>query len=214
MRKIRVLVACECSGIVRRAFNAYPDVECWSCDLKPAEDKDERHFLGDVTKYLDLLWDLVIAHPECRYLCSSGLWRVGKEQGRKIKQDKAIDFFMRFARLQTRYCIENPVGIMSTVFRKPDQIIQPYEFGENASKKTCLWLQGLPKLHGTCFHMPTRWIGGLPRWLNQTDSGQNKLPPGVDRSAKRARTYPGIAKAMAAQWIPVLRAEIQKERAQ
>lgn len=206
-----MLVACECSGVVRRAFNAYPDVECWSCDLKPAEDRDDKHFRGDVLRYLELFWDLVIAHPECRYLCSSGLHRLKTDPGRKAKQEKAIDFFMKFANLDTRYCIENPVGVMSTLFRKPDQIIQPYHFGEDASKKTCLWLKGLPLLHGTVFRMPGRWVGGLPRWLNQTDSGQNKLPPGVERSAKRARTYKGIAEAMAAQWIPILRAGMKEE---
>lgn len=206
--KIRVLVACECSGVVRRAFNQHPDVDCWSSDVKPAEDKDPRHLKGDVRQWLDdTAWDLIIAHPECRYLCSSGIFRNKIEPGRAKKTEEAFEFFMLFARLKCRYCIENPVGIVSTRWRKPDQVIQPYYFGEPDSKKTCLWLQGVPLLRGTKFHLPDRWIDGKPRWRNQTDSGQNKLPPGVERSAKRARTYPGIAEAMANQWLPVIRKE-------
>lgn len=192
---MNVLVACEFSGIVRDAFRARGH-NAVSCDLEPSE-RPGPHIQGDVLEIIDADWDLVIAHPPCTHLAVSGA-RYFAEKRADGRQQEGIDFFMRFARLDhvPRVCIENPICIMSSVWRKPDQIIQPYEYGHPESKKTCLWLKGLPKL------VPTR-ILPLPesgRWANQTPSGQNKLGPSKDRAKIRSRTYQGIADAMAEQW--------------
>lgn len=199
---MRVLVACERSGVVRRAFRDI-GVDAWSCDLERAEDTGIYHHQCDVREVLGLGWDLMIAHPECRYLSVSGMHWNNRKRG-WAETEKATEFFMLLANAPIpRIAIENPVCIMSTRWRKPDQIIQPYNFGEDASKKTCLWLKGLPNLQPTKYIGP-RLVGGknksFQRWSNQTDSGQNRLGPSETRSAERARTYPGIAKAMAEQW--------------
>lgn len=194
---MRVLVACEFSGIVRDAFRARGH-DAVSCDLLPTE-RPGPHLRGDILEMgiLDRAWDLVIAHPPCTHLAVSGAGRFAQKRA-DGRQQEGIDFFMRFTQLEhvLRVCIENPICIMSSVWRKPDQIIQPYEYGHPESKKTCLWLKGLPKL------VPTR-ILPLPesgRWANQTPSGQNKLGPSKDRAKIRSRTYQGIADAMAEQW--------------
>jgi site-specific DNA-cytosine methylase len=196
---MRVLVACERSGVVRSAFRNLGHA-AYSADLEAADDDSPYHILGDVLSVLDERWDLLIAHPPCNHLSVSGAkwFAVKRADGR---QPRAMEFFMRFANCHhiPRICIENPVGIMSTQYRKPDQIIQPYEYGEDASKKTCLWLKGLPKLQSTQ-RVAGRMVNGKERWSNQTDSGQNRLGPSEDRAEKRAKTYPGIAKAMAEQW--------------
>ena len=195
---MKVLVACECSGVVRDAFRARGH-DAWSCDLKPCERDNRHHFQNDAVEILQAGgWDLVIAHPPCTNLCVScaHLWKKKREDGR---QQKDIGFFMDLTRLSCKWAIENPVGIMSTLYRKPDQIIQPYQFGHDASKKTCLWLKGLPVLKHTKFIQP-RIVDGKPRWGNQTDNGQNKLGPSADRATIRARTYQGIADSMADQW--------------
>lgn len=205
---MRVLIACEFSGIVRDAFKARGH-DAWSCDLLPSE-KSGNHLTGNVIFALDgsnngnyfdelvgnVKWDMLIAFPPCTHLSVSGA-RWFKEKQRNGTQDAAIDFFLCFAHCCIpKVAIENPIGIMSTHYRKPDQIIQPWQFGHPESKATCLWLKGLPLLK------PTR-ILPLPksgRWENQTASGQNKLAPSPDRWKDRSRTYPGIAKAMAEQW--------------
>ena len=214
---MKVLVACESSGIVRNAFRNKGH-EAWSCDLLPADDDSEFHIKGDVLDYLEGEWDLIIAHPPCTYLCSSGIhWLTERKKKTKIEQqkekervkkrnidmDNAKDFFMRFTKLKCKWCIENPIGIMSTIFKKPTQYIQPYNFGHNASKKTCLWLNKLPKLNKTKYINPRKVVYKnkiMNRWANQTDSGQNKLPPSHDRWKIRSKTYEGIAIAMATQW--------------
>lgn len=195
---MRVLVACEFSGVVRDAFTA-EGCEAWSCDLLPSETVG-LHYQGDVR---DLLtewdhWDLLIAHPPCTHLAVSGArWFKGKEQ----QQAEALAFvkFLMKAPVK-RICIENPVSIISSRIRKPDQIIQPWQFGHPESKKTCLWLKGLPLLNYTAV-LPLPECG---YWENQTPSGQNKLWPSPQRAALRARTYTGIAKAMAHQWGTLL----------
>lgn len=190
---MKVLIACEESGAVRREFRALGH-DAWSCDLLPAADGDKHHVQGDVTPLLLGHWDLVIAFPPCTHLCVSGArwWKSKPEQ--ELRDAEA--FFMLFTTLPCRWAIENPVGRMSSLYRKPDQIIQPWWFGDDASKKTCLWLNGLPPLVAT-----NRLPGDdKTRRANQTASGQNKLGPSPDRARLRSQTYPGIAKAMAQQW--------------
>jgi site-specific DNA-cytosine methylase len=139
----------------------------------------------------------MIAHPPCTHLSVSGArWFKDKQP----EQAAALDFVRYLMECDIpQIAIENPVSIISSRIRKPDQIIQPYQFGHDASKKTCLWLKGLPILRPTKFINP-RLVDGKNRWANQTDSGQNKLGPSADRWALRSMTYPGIADAMAAQW--------------
>jgi hypothetical protein len=191
---MRVLVACEFSGTVRDAFAKHGH-DAWSCDLLPASG---RHIQGDVRSILDDGWDLMVAHPPCTYLCNSGLhWN---NRGRGWDESlKALAFVRALMDAPIPHiAIENPVGIISRI-RKPDQTIQPYQFGHDASKATCLWLKNLPVLVPTQYY-PPRLVGRLPRWGNQTDSGQNRVPPSADRWAIRSLTYSGIAEAMAQQW--------------
>ena len=195
---MRVLVACEFSGTVREAFRAKGH-DAWSCDLLPT-DVDGPHIQGDVLEILSDGWDLMIAHPPCTYLASSGLHWNTKRPERAQQTEEALRFVLALAEAPIPHiAIENPIGALSTRWRKPDQIIQPWMFGHDASKATCLWLIGLPPL------MPTDILlgGRAARRANQTASGQNKLPPSPDRWKKRSLTYPGIAAAMAAQWCAV-----------
>jgi site-specific DNA-cytosine methylase len=185
---MRVLVACEFSGVVRQAFQARGH-DAVSCDLLPAEDGEHwRHMQRDVLELLDE-WgggvDLLIAHPPCTHLAVSGA-RWFKE--RRAEQAAAISFFLALANAWVpRIAIENPIGIMSTRYRKPDQIIQPWQFGHGETKATCLWLKGLPKL------APTNIVDGRHARVHRE-------PPGPNRWKNRSRTYQGIADAMAAQW--------------
>ena len=195
---MRVLVACERSGVVREAFRAKGH-DAWSCDLEPADDGSPHHVTSDVLPVLCSDWDLVIAHPPCTSLSVSGLHWNTRRPWRAVETEEAAKFFMDFTYLCCRWAIENPVGCMSRIYRKPDQIIQPYMFGEDASKRTCLWLHGLPPLLATR-RIPGRIVNGKERWGNQTDSGQNKLAPSDDRARLRSITYQGVADAMAAQW--------------
>lgn len=145
---MRVLVACEFSGTVRDAFRARGH-DAWSCDLLPTEADPQWHLRCDVRDVLTDHWDLVIAHPPCDHLAVSGA-RWFAEKRADGRQQQGIDFFMAMVNAPApRHAIENPVGIMSRLYRKPDQIIQPYEYGHPESKKTCLWLKGLPKLTPT-----------------------------------------------------------------
>jgi len=188
---VRVLVACEFSGRVRDAF-IQRGHDAISCDLLPS-DQPGPHYQGDVRDILSDGWDLMIAHPPCTHLAVSGA-RCFESKKADGRQKEGVDFFMCLANANIpKIAIENPVGIMSTVWRKPDQIIQPYMFGEDASKKTCLWLKRLPPL------MPTH-ILVKRRYANQTPSGRNNLPPSADRWKLRSITYQGIADAMAEQW--------------
>jgi hypothetical protein len=195
---MRVLVACEYSGRVRDAFIAAGH-EALSCDLLPTLSPGP-HYQGDVRDIIGQGWDLMVAHPPCTYLSVSGMhWTTRGLRDPQLTED-ALDFVRELmAAPVTRICIENPVSVISTRIRKPDQIVQPYEYGCDASKKTCLWLKNLPKLTPTQYVEP-RVVDGKKRWANQCDSGQNKLGPSEDRWKLRSATFDGIAKAMADQW--------------
>lgn len=195
---MKVLVACEYSGRVRDAFLAAGH-DAMSCDLLPT-DAPGLHYQGDVRDVLGDGWDLMIAHPPCTYLSVSGMhWTVRGLRDPRLTEE-ALDFvrLLMDAPIQ-RIAIENPVSVISSRIRKPDQIITPYQYGHDASKKTCLWLKRLPPLRPTRIVEP-RIVNGRKRWGNQTDSGQNKLAPSADRWKIRSETYEGIAAAMAAQW--------------
>jgi hypothetical protein len=190
-----------------------PDGNGW-CDLSN-NDPADCHCIGptqDGIEYMEINgelfgrpikkphWDMMIAHPPCTYLCSSGLhWNKRRPERAQMTED-ALQFVRTLLNAPIpRIALENPIGAISTRIRKPDQTIQPYQFGHDASKSTCLWLKGLPPLRPTQMIQP-RIINGKPRWGNQTDSGQNKLPPSADRWKIRSETYQGIASAMAEQW--------------
>jgi hypothetical protein len=195
---MRVLIACEYSGAVRDAF-IKEGHDAMSCDLLPT-DVPGPHHQGNVMDIIDRGWDLLIAHPPCTYLCSSGLHWNKRVPGRQEKTEIALRFVEELlAAPIPMIAIENPIGCISTRIRKADQTIQPYQFGHDASKATCLWLKGLPPLKPTRYVEP-RIVNGLKRWGNQTDSGQNRLPPSKDRWKIRSETYAGIAEAMAKQW--------------
>ena len=198
MRKMKVLVACEYSGRVRQAFDKIGH-DVISCDFLPSEDDSPFHYQGDVRDVLAECgkFDLMIAHPPCTYLASSGLHWNTKDPSRQAMTDEAVAFVRMLMEADVpRIVIENPIGRLSTAIRKPDQIIQPWWFGDDASKKTCLWLKGLPLL------VHTNKLPGdnKTRRANQTPSGQNRLGPSEGRWKERSRTYQGIADAMAAQW--------------
>lgn len=197
--KLKVLVACEYSGVVRDAFTARGH-HAVSCDLLPSESPGGYHYQGDVRDILTLGWDLMICHPDCTYVCGSGLHWNNRGRGWE-KTYEAIKFAKTLWEAPIpKIALENPVGLLSRHIGKPTQYIQPYEFGEDASKKTCLWLKGLPPLAPTNYFPPRITPDGKCRWGNQTDSGQNKLGPSEDRWKLRAKTYQGWANAMAEQW--------------
>lgn len=180
---MRVLVACEFSGVVRDAFAALGH-DAWSCDLLTTE-RPGNHIEGDVAGVLDDGWDLMVAHPPCTHLAVSGA-RWFREKHRE--QQEALDFerLLLFAPIP-RIALENPVSVISSRVRKPDQIVQTWQFGHPETKATCLWLKGLPRL------VPTDVVEGR-------EGRVWKMPPSPDRWKERSRTYPGIAAAMAAQW--------------
>lgn len=195
---MKVLVACEYSGAVRDAFIARGH-DAMSCDLLPT-DVPGPHYQGDVSNIINDGWDLMVAHPPCTYLSVSGMhWTKRGLRDPKLTED-ALDFVNLLLNAPiARIALENPVSVISSRIRRPDQIISPWQFGHDASKKTCLWLKSLPMLQPTKIIEP-RVINGKKRWGNQTDSGQNKLPPSKDRWKIRSETYRGIAEAMAEQW--------------
>jgi len=184
----KILIACEESGIVLSSFRNRGFIDVWSCDLLPTSgNHPEWHFKDDVLPLLVQKWDMIIAFPPCTDLCASGA-RWFKEKQADGRQQRSIDFFMKFTGLDCpKVAIENPVGIMSRLYRKPDQIIQPWQFGHPESKATCLWLKGLPLLKPTKIET----IRDGKCW---------KMPPSPDRAKLRAKTYQGIADAMADQW--------------
>jgi hypothetical protein len=193
---MKVLVACEFSGVVSQAFRDRGH-EAISCDLLPnLKTGNQFHYEGDVRDILDRDWDLLIAHPPCTALCVSGNRHYVNSQQRL----DAIEFFRLFLDAPiNRICVENPVGVISTSIRPPSQYIQPYDFGHDSSKKTGLWLKNLPLLQPTK-RIAGRIVDGKERWSNQTDSGQNNLPPSKDRGYIRSITPEGVAEAMATQW--------------
>jgi hypothetical protein len=180
---VRVLVACEFSGVVRDAFLRRGH-DAWSCDLLPTEAPGP-HIQGDVLDVLDDGWDLMIAHPPCTHLAVSGArWFRGK----LAEQADALAFVSLLLEAPiVRIALENPVSVISSRIRKPDQIIQPWMFGHGETKATCLWLKGLPKL------TPTNVVDGRVAKVH-------RMPPGPDRWKERSRTYAGVAQAFAEQW--------------
>lgn len=191
---MRILVACEESQAVTIELRKLGH-EAYSCDIEPCSGgHPEWHLQQDVVPLLYKDWDMIIAFPPCTYLTVAGnRWFDVEKYGEKAKnrwenRKKAMDFFMLFANSDCpKVAIENPVGIMSTHWRKPDQIIQPWQYGHGETKATCLWLKGLPKLK------PTNIVNGREQRIW-------KMPPGKDRAKMRSKTFPGIAKAMASQW--------------
>lgn len=203
---MKILVACEESQVVTKAFRDRGH-EAYSCDILDCSGgHPEWHIQGDVKKELEKEWDMVLAFPPCTHLAVSGAAHFEKKRA-DGRQQEGIDFFMLFANLDhvPKVAIENPIGIMSKEWRKPDQIIQPYEFGEDASKRTCLWLKGLPILIETC-RVVGRFVTTpsgkvVERWSNQCSNyGHDKTSPSPERSRIRSKTYDGIALAMANQW--------------
>ncbi len=185
----RVLIACEESQAVTIEMRRL-GIEAWSCDIEPASGgHPEWHIQGDVIPLLSERWDMIIAFPPCTHLCSSGA-RWFHEKRKDGRQQNAIDFFMAFTGHSCLWAIENPIGIMSSHYRKPDQIIQPWQFGHGETKATCLWLSGLPALKHTDIVLGRE--GRI--W---------KMPPSRERSLLRSKTFLGIAKAMATQWGPL-----------
>lgn len=200
---MRVLVACEYSGRVREAFRKRGH-DAWSCDLLDSEDGSPHHLQMDVVYILGknnvytqnpYQWDLIIAHPPCTDLAVSGArhFRAKIADGR---QQRALDFVQALMDAPCKkICIENPISVISSKIRKPDQIIQPWMFGHPEKKSTCLWLKGLPKL------APTNDVSEDMKTLPKSVTERiHRMPPGPDRWKERSRTYQGIAKAMAEQW--------------
>lgn len=214
-----VLVACESSAVVRDAF-ARRGIPAISCDLLESEQPGP-HYQGDVLDIIDQPWELVIMHPDCTYLTCSAEWAYGDGpyhqrvkpgtlvgEKRRIARDHALLFVQRLWGCPARRkCLENPKGVINRrlPWMPKPQYIQPHQFGHDASKLTGLWLENLPELEtDPQQYVEPRIVNGRPRWANQTDSGQNRLSPGADRWRERARTYPGIADAMAEQWSILL----------
>lgn len=181
---MKVLIACEFSGIVREAFNKKGH-DAWSCDLLESEIDSPKHLIGNVFRYIDNQWDLMIAHPPCTYLAVSGSrwWK-----DRKVEQAAALEFVRYLLAVKIpKIALENPVSLISTIIRKPDQYIQPWMFGHGETKKTGLWLKNLPLLK------PTDIVEGREEKIHL-------MGPGPQRWKNRSRTYQGIANAMAEQW--------------
>jgi hypothetical protein len=198
---MRILVACEESQIITTAFRAKGH-EAYSCDLDPCSGlHSEWHIRDDVRRHLNDGFDLMIGHPPCTRLTNAVIWYI-KKYDLWHEVDEAVKFFLELWNAPIeKICLENPIqhGYAKARLPKYAQIIQPYQFGEDASKATCLWLKGLPPLLPTQM-FPPRYVNGKPRWGNQTDGGWNKLPPSPDRGRLRSKTYPGIAEGMANQW--------------
>mgnify|MGYP002529935621 FL=1 len=189
---MKILVACEESQAVTIELRRIGH-EAYSCDIEPCSGgHPEWHLQVDALELLKMKWDMILAFPPCTHLAVSGA-RYFEQKRKDGRQQAAIDFFMRFANSDCpRIAIENPVGIMSTVWKKPDQIIQPWQFGHGETKKTCLWLKGLPPL------ISTEIVEGREQRIW-------KMPPSEDRAKNRAKTFPGIARAMAEQWAGDIR---------
>ena len=218
----RVLIGYSACPLTRQAFEA-AGCEAYTCDLLPARDGSHRHIQGDVWSVLHYPWDMAVLHPMCTYLTVSAAWAfmdpdyekypgVGYHQKlqpgtlvgaeRRAAREEALENFRRLLALPFPVAIENPAtSFINKAIRPPDQVIHPHQFGDDASKATGLWLNGLPPLRlDPSKQVAPRYVNGKPRWANQTDSGQNRLSPSENRWLERSATYPGIAAAMGAQW--------------
>ena len=192
---MKILIACEFSGIVREAFRKKGH-DAWSCDIIPSDDNSKYHIHANVLNYLDEGWDMMIAHPPCTYLCNSGVSWLHKDESRWHELYKASQFFKTLLEYNIpKICVENPIPHKYGQLPKYTQIIQPYYFGHPESKATCLWLKNLPKLKET-YNVKQEMIN-LPKKLSQRI---HNTPPSKDRWKERSRTYRGIAEAMADQW--------------
>lgn len=192
---MKILVACEESGVLTKEFRLL-NQDAYSCDLLPTSGEyPQYHIQNDVLPLLKLDWDLIVAFPPCTDLAVSGA-RYFEQKKKDGRQQRSIDFFLEFTKVECPFLIENPIGIMSTVYRKPDQIIQPWMFGHGETKATCLWLKDLPLL------MPTNVVEGREQRIW-------RLPPSKDRAKIRSKTYKGVAKAIAAQYTKYLHEQIQ-----
>jgi len=203
---MRVLIACERSGIVREAFKAKGH-DAWSCDLEPT-DIPGNHYQGDVRDYLTWDWDLMIAHPPCTYLAKAGLHYLKNNEQRKVKLLEAFQFVKDLWQAPiSKICIESPPGWLSANWKKPTQIIQPYYFGDNDLKETCLWLKGLPRVNGhikvainkEAFKPAPYWTADKKR-PEENYVRKYYFSSKQKTGAKRSVTFPGIANAMANQW--------------
>jgi hypothetical protein len=199
---MKVLAACEFSGVVREAFAAQGH-DAWSCDLLPSEIPGQ-HYQCDLMEVINQDWDMILAFPPCTFLANSGNKWFGADFKERFpdrfeRRQKAIDFFMEIANNKCeKICIENPVGIMNRVYRKPDQIIQPWHFGHPATKATCLWRKNLPRLVPTKIVHPQHVLVAGKKY-SEIHYGTANLPKEI-RSQERSRTFLGVAEAMANQW--------------
>lgn len=219
MRQIKILIACEESDEVRGRFEKL-GFDAWSCDLQENRNPNAKHYKGDVFDIINEGWDVMIAFPPCTHLAVSGAAWFEKKR-KDGRQQEGIDFFIKMVNASIKHiAIENPIGIMSRLYRKPDQIIQPYYFGDMAQKTTCLWLKNLPKLyHNNKPNLFDSVIthsskGEFKEWID-CKTGKIKrqslfyaesrsLKPD-ERSKVRSKTFPGIAEAMANQWSNYLK---------
>lgn len=201
---MNVLIGFEESGVLREIFTIYGH-NAWSCDLQPSRLHSKKHLQMDIYDALKFRkWGLIILHPECTKLTVAGNHKYAKGKSHYHERLAAIRYTEKLWFTAIKYadgvCLENPQGVLHTNTDLPKpQYIQPYQFGEDASKKTGLTLHGLPKLIPTK-RIKGRMIKGVERWANQTDSGQNRLGPSPTRSRDRSQTYAGIGTAMADQW--------------
>lgn len=218
----KVLIGYSACPLTRQAF-ADAGCQAYTCDLLPARDGSANHIQGDIWEVLHYPWDMAVLHPMCTYLTVSAAWAysdpdyekypgVGYHQrvkpdtlvgeARRVARDRELENFRRLLALPYPVAIENPAtSFVNKAIRPPDQIIHPHQFGDDASKATGLWLNGLPPLViDPTQQVEPRWVNNKPRWGNQTDSGQNRLSPSETRWLERSATYPGIARAMGTQW--------------
>lgn len=202
---MRILVACEYSGTVRDAFRKLGH-DAWSCDIIPTDSDPTYHIQGDVLEILNDGWDMMIAHPPCTYLTLAGnkWYKVEYKDrfpDRKKQMEEAAQFFIKLSNAAIeKIAIENPIGRMSSLYKKPNQIIQPYQFGHPVRKSTCLWLKGLPELKPTnivAYELDVFTSGNIQsKWHTET----GRIKDRTERSKARSKTFQGIADAMAQQW--------------
>lgn len=206
---MKILVACEYSGRVREAFRKRGH-DAWSCDILPSDDNSPFHIQDDVLKHLDEGWDMMIAHPPCTYLANSGVQHLHKDPTRWAKMEEGREFFLNFINADiSKICVENPIPHGYAKMPKYSQIVQPYYFGEEAQKKTCLWLKNLPLL------VATNIVGKGEQYFDKNGKPNGskwyQLPPGKDRWKHRSTTFQSIANAMAEQWSEILTNKTNKE---
>lgn len=204
MERKRILVACEYSGVVRDAFRKLSH-DAWSCDILPSDGDPAFHIQDDALNHLDWGWDLLIAHPPCTYLCVPGAHYLNTQDGRMAKMEAARDFFMAMLNAPIeRICVENPMPHKRAKLPKYDQMVYPWMFGHEVSKRTCLWLKNLPPLKPT----DLRENHG-ERYIRKDGTTSNSKWYAKSSAKERSKTFQGIADAMASQWSPLLHHGLQ-----